>query len=237
VPSANTSARRPIHLFAAQLLGRHVGELALELALLRLVGETQRGLGDAEVHDLHDAVVADEEVLGTHVAMHEAEGRTIVAAELVDGVQTRTGLRHDSSRDRLGQRRATEYVEDHVERFAVDPVHHEVEHVALLVQIMDLDDVGMAHLRRQRRLVEEHAFEVGIVGQERKHHLQRDDLLETAAPAQPSGPHFRHAASADRNQQLVAAEDLPRRQTRNRHRSRPARRVTLCRADWRCTVA
>ena len=59
-----------VDLLPERGLGREVAELALDdpgLALLELA----RGLGEAEVHDLHLAVLGDEHVGRRHVAVHD----------------------------------------------------------------------------------------------------------------------------------------------------------------------
>jgi hypothetical protein len=61
-----------VDALAARLLGRHVRDLALEHAGARLRGRVER-LGDAEIDDLHLAVVGHEDVLRGDVAVHDAE--------------------------------------------------------------------------------------------------------------------------------------------------------------------
>src|SRR3954470_2357228 len=53
----------PVDRLAARLLGRHVTELALELAGSRGFAHAADRLGDAEIHELHGAVRADEDVV------------------------------------------------------------------------------------------------------------------------------------------------------------------------------
>ena len=76
--------RRVVHGLAAHLLGRHVADGAEHDAgsVPRVCGRAGlvdgrdrvrlRQLGQAEVEDLHAAVVGDEEVLGLEVAMDDA---------------------------------------------------------------------------------------------------------------------------------------------------------------------
>ena len=72
-PTEKTSARRSTRS-RARLLGRHVRDLALEHAGARLERRVHR-LRDAEVDDLHLAVVGDEDVVRGHVAVDDAERR------------------------------------------------------------------------------------------------------------------------------------------------------------------
>ena len=69
-----------------ELLGRHVRELALDLALARRL-DAARGLRDAEVEHARDAVGADEDVLRRHVAVHDAERLAALVLRLVRGVE------------------------------------------------------------------------------------------------------------------------------------------------------
>ena len=69
--------RQPPHL-----LGRHVAELPLEDARLRLASLARR-LRDAEVDDLDLAVVGQEHVLRAHVAVHEGGGSRPAASFLL----------------------------------------------------------------------------------------------------------------------------------------------------------
>ena len=71
---------------AGDLLGRHVGDLALELPLARRL-HAPGGLGDAEVEHARHAVGADEDVLRRDVAVDDAERLALLARRLVRGVQ------------------------------------------------------------------------------------------------------------------------------------------------------
>jgi hypothetical protein len=66
----------------------------------------------------------------------------------------------------------------------------------------------------QAALVEEHADEVGVVGQVREDALDRDQAREAGDARQPGHEQLGHAALAERDQQLVAAE---RARVRRRH--------------------
>ena len=83
---------------AARLLRRHIGDFALQDSDLcrRFSG---RRFGDAEVDDLHFAVVSDEDVVRADVAMNDAERRAVVIRELVRVVQPRERVGHDLGRD------------------------------------------------------------------------------------------------------------------------------------------
>jgi hypothetical protein len=131
-----------IDLAPARLLRRHVAELALERARRGPVDGVD--LGDAEVDELHVALVREEHVVGAHVAMHHAERATLIVADLVGGVEARGDLHRDEDRE-LG-RQATvllrELVQELRERAAVHVLHHEeVLAVRRLAELLDVHDV------------------------------------------------------------------------------------------------
>src|SRR5262249_62290694 len=71
---------------AAALLGRHVLELAFELANLG-VGGPIGGFCDAEIEDFDAAVVGDEDVLRRNVAVNEVERAAMGVAQFVSRVK------------------------------------------------------------------------------------------------------------------------------------------------------
>ena len=113
---------------AAHLLGRHVAERAHDDAGLRARGRGRevrrlaallrvRQLGEAEVEDLHAAVVGHEDVLGLQVPVDDAllvRGREAVGdlERVVDGL----ALREGAAREDRPQRLAFEQLQDDVGR-------------------------------------------------------------------------------------------------------------------------
>src|ERR1019366_7298218 len=89
----------PIDGRAPELLGRHVGELAADLARARRLVELPLRLGHAEAGELRRAVERDEDVLRTDVAVHDAERRALRVRELLARVQARASVRHAPGRD------------------------------------------------------------------------------------------------------------------------------------------
>ena len=81
---------------AARLLGRHVRELALEDTLSR-ARRRACCLGNPEVDELHLAVVADEHVLGAHVAVDDTQRRAIEISEGVRVLEARQHVGQDSN--------------------------------------------------------------------------------------------------------------------------------------------
>ena len=133
---------------AAQLLGRRVGELALERALARDV-RGHRRLRDAEVEQARRAVGRDHHVLRRHVAMHDVERRADLVGRLVRGVQAGEHLTARSTPRRARGTcvlRLVRRAQQPVQRRAVDVLldehdlvagRHDVEH-RHDVAVMDL---------------------------------------------------------------------------------------------------
>ncbi len=203
--------RPSIHFVAAQLLRRHVGDLALDLAGARRLDQPTCGLGYAEVHELGHALVRHQHVVRRYVTVHETERLAVVVAELVRCVQSATYLAGDAHGCRERHPPLPRgCAQDQVERLAVDPLHHEVEQTVLLAQVQDLRHVRMADARSQRGFVEEHLLEAWVVADRRQQGLDGDDLLEAARALEPGRPDRAHAALGDRQQQLVATEQMAR---------------------------
>jgi hypothetical protein len=86
---------------ASQLLGRHVRQLALHLAV---VGDLQPALrfGDPKVCDPGDTVLADHDVLRRDIAVHDPQRRAGLTHRLVRRMKPSQHLPHDA--DRHGNR-------------------------------------------------------------------------------------------------------------------------------------
>ncbi len=67
-----------IELFTTRLLGRHVGEFALEDAGLRAFSTHARDSRDAEIGETNATVARDENVRRRNIAMHDATVSTVV---------------------------------------------------------------------------------------------------------------------------------------------------------------
>ena len=161
-PTAEDVGAR-VDRLAARLLGRHVRELALEQARLRLRGaERARRLGDAEVDQLDRAVVGDEHVLRRDVAVHEAERLAVGADARVRVVQPGQRVGDDAAGE--PERRARlpllgRFANERAQVLAVDELHGDEVLLVELAEVEDLDDVRMVEARRDARLVEEHLDE------------------------------------------------------------------------------
>ena len=87
-----------IGLARRALLGRHVGELALDDTGLGLV-RTVVGLRDSEVEQLHGAGVGDHDVVRRHVAVDDVERLSVLVVGDVRVVQRPRHVDADAERD------------------------------------------------------------------------------------------------------------------------------------------
>ncbi len=124
----------PIDVLELELLGGHVGVLALHGAQLGLVELVPRR-GDAEIDDAHRAVVEDEEVRGRHVAVDDVH-RASVGRQVVGRVEPFADVGDDTREQKgpLGRCRdrglVVELFPDVGERLSQEILHRDV--VALL---------------------------------------------------------------------------------------------------------
>ena len=172
-----------------------------------------RGLGDAEVGQLHLAVDPDEDVARFDVAVH--------VAPLVRGLQCPRGLLHDPQ-GLLGVERAAG--DQRRQRLAADELHHQVrgagvaDRAVVLAVVVHRGDPGVVERRDGTGLDAEPVQELRVVGQLGAQHLDRD------VPPEPDVlglPHLAHAADGDAPVQLVAAGD-PVAGGEHSHRPPPA---------------
>ena len=197
----------PIDLLAARLLGRHVAELALEDA--RLLAEEVRA-GDAEVGDLHDALVREQDVLRRDVAVHDVERHAALVLALVRVVQALRGLGDDERRDARRDLRALAAcaaAHELAEVEALDVLHREEQAlVAVVRELVDLDDVRVVEARRELRLVDEHRAEAPRRAVRRQDALDDEELVRALGAALLGEEHLGHAARAEAAQDLEVGE-------------------------------
>ena len=158
---------------AARLLGRHVADGPEHDSRPRGLAHRFRSgeagvagldeLGQAEVENLHEAVLRDHEVLGLQIAVDDPGG-----VRLREGVRDLRGDRENPfgrkrpSRDELTQSRS------------LDELHRDPRNGAGLADLVDRDDVRVVQRRGGARLLLE-AGEPVRVGRERlRQHLDRD---------------------------------------------------------------
>ena len=158
------------------------------------VADGVHGAGDAEVGQLHHAVLAHEDVGGLDVAVHDAG--------LVGGAERERGLGQDRADD-LGRQRAL-LADDRRERLAGDELHHEVGEVVVLAVVEDRGDVGVHQRRRVEGLVAEALREDLLVVGVGAHDLDRDQPLEHVVERAPD---VGHAAGGDPLLQDVAVPE------------------------------
>ena len=97
-----------------------------------------------------------------------------------------------------------------VELLADDVLHRDVRDAVVLVDVVDVDDVGMVELRADLRLVEEHLDDARIVGELLAEALDHDLLLEARHRGLPREIDLGHAADGEPPHQRVATAERHR---------------------------
>ena len=119
--------RAPVDLFGREVAGgAHHGARAGEVV-------AARGLGDAEVGDLHRARARDEHVGGLHVAVDDPGA--------VRGVEGVGDLLADA--DDVGDGETVVLVDEVAQGRAVDQLHDDVRDAVVVAGVVGGDDVGM----------------------------------------------------------------------------------------------
>jgi len=176
------------HRLAVELLGRHVRRAADHR---RAVGGDLQEARRAEVGDLGDAGLGDQDVAGAQVAVDDA-----LAVGMVDGVA-----------DLAGEVEGTRHVEcalaigDRLEGLARDVLHDDEEDLADPLGGEHGDDIGMTQRRQQPRL----AQQLAEVERLAVRHLEGDLLVDPGVLGQEDRA---EAAAAEGRQDLVLADDL-----------------------------
>jgi hypothetical protein len=201
----------PVDRLGQALLGRHVRELALDGAAPG-VGLPLVGLGDPEIDDLEDPLEGDDQVLRRDVAVDHVELLAVGAGPLVGVVQPAAGLRrqpdHDLGRDDAGRHALVGLARQLGERHAGQVLHHHVVAAVVLPELERLHDVRVIELRPEPRLVEEHADEVGVVGQVVEQALDHHVLLEAGLAGDAREVDLGGAADREQREDVVLAKPL-----------------------------
>ena len=173
--------RPGVQLPARGLLGRHEGQLALDDALTGALTAAQR-LGDAEVGELHLAVLADEDVVRTDVPVNDPQ-RLAVSSLGVGIVQGPAHLGAHVQRHLRRQRelRLAHPGDDLIEVPAINQLQHQVVPSLGMAEVQHLDDVAVVQAHGDVSLVHDHVLELRV-GQQR-----RQDLLEHHPALEPLG--------------------------------------------------
>jgi hypothetical protein len=201
---------------AQTLLGAHVAELALQHAGLGVFGLGGR-LGDAEVDDLHLALVGHEDVLGRNVAVHDLQGLAVRTPEVVGVVERLAGV-GDDARGEHGRTAGSPLDAapgDRREVFAGDELHRdEVGLVGLAAEVVDLDDVRVVEGRAHAGLVQEHLDEGLLLREVAQDLLDDDEAVEAGHAGLAGEPDLRHAAGRQLLDERVPAEPADRADVR-----------------------
>ena len=190
---------------APQLLRRHVAELALDPGLR--AGHGLDGLRDAEIDELHGAVVEDDDVAERDIVMHELDPLARHVAELVGGIEPLGGIGDQPPhRERIEPLTLAPGTQHGEQRFALEVLHRDEVLPIGFAEVVDVDDVGMLHERGDARLVQQHVDE-RLLGRElAMHQLDDDELLEARRSALEGQLNLRHPTLTDPGNQLVPAE-------------------------------
>ncbi len=190
-----------------RLLGRHERHLALHDARPRLFA-LAHGLGDAEVRELHLALLRQKNVLGADVAVNDAERPLARGVHLAVRVGERAAdLGRDVQAELARQRhpRHRGALEHAAEVPAVDDLHDEEIPAAADAEVEDLHDVAVRQAHRDVGLVDEHVAELRIRVDRAVDPLEDHGLLEALAAELHREEDLGHAAVRDLPDDLVAA--------------------------------
>ncbi len=221
-----------VHLFALDLLGRHIPRRAHDGVRARVLPDLRRlaVVNEPEVEHLDEVVVVillqQKNVARLDVSVHDAQGVRFPerAANLLGDVDG--ALRHEAARLQLFG-----------ERTSLEILHRDEAAVRGLAVIEDRDDMGMRQLRGHARFEQEPPDEVCCVaapGESGIEHLDRAAALEPRLLAEVD---LAHSAARDGPQdvhpiQQGLADERVRRVARS---ARASRRFVghrrRCRAD------
>ena len=95
-------------------------------------------------------------------------------------------------------------LDDGADVLPVDVLHREEVVLAVLADVVDVDDVGVIQRGRQERLVPEHAHELGILGEMRQDPLEDHHLAAAVVMGGPREVQLRHASDGEPPEDLVA---------------------------------
>jgi len=176
---------------ALHLLRRHVGRGAHDGAA-GPEATAPGGGGDAEVGELRAAIVGEQYIVGLDVAVHDA---------LLVGVGQCAAALYGDVNDLLFRERRP-LLDDPLEVWFGEALHHDVVDVAVHTGVVDLDDVGVVELGGRVGLPSEACHGVGaggdLVAQHLDGHLSGEREVHSA-------PYEGHSAFADHGIQSVAA--------------------------------
>jgi hypothetical protein len=188
----------PVDRLAANLLRRQVGELALDGAGARVV-QLRGRLGDAEVEHLGGAVLADVEVVGRDVAVHDAERLAFVVARHMGVMQATSGVgddAHGHAQRQLdaGARRSAQHLDA---RLSAQVLEGDVAGLADLPGFECLDEVAVAQALAEAPLVNEELHELGVRGVVRQDALDDHEAMGAGLLGEEDLGHAAEGQGAD----------------------------------------
>ena len=197
--------RSVIGVPSARLFGRHVADRAQHDARGRAgglrhglrqfgpVGPVQ--LGEPEVDDLHAVGVADHDVLGLEIAMHDARGMRLreTVGDLVGDVG------EPSRRQPAGGQQVAQGLAFH-------PFHGDERHAGLMANVMDGQDIGMVQGGSRLGFLLETTQTISVVGETGWEDFDRDPAIEAGIER---AVHLTHAARPERTEDLIRTERGP----------------------------
>ena len=189
-PIAKMSERRSVGPPRACSGAMYDRILLLEDTHLR-VGRVRPRLRDAEVDELHLAVVGDEDVVRAHVAVNDAERAASVVTKFVSAVQSRGSIGDDARRDERVERLsdARRFTEHFVKRLTVQVFHRDEVRAAEVADLVGLDDVRVIEARGEPRFVEEHPPKGSVLGKRGPEPLDDHELVEACWTARDGEEH------------------------------------------------
>ena len=189
------------------LLGRHVGKLALYVALTRDAGGSSRRLGDSEVEHARRTVGSHQYVLGRYVPMHDVEWLALLVGRLVRSVQTAQNVGHDGDghggRNALASR--ARRPKEMSERYGGNVLHHEEEFGLSGDDVERADDFGVLDAGGEASLVEEHRQKLRIAGVLGVQSLDGDGASKARFPVQTRVVHCGRPPRRDDPVELIAS--------------------------------
>ncbi len=166
------------------------------------------GFGDAEIDELALTFVAEDDVLGADVTVHDAELMAVGIAFVVGVVQAFTQL-HDDIADLIDAQLLAVLDRTVKDRSEVSPgniLHGDVVLLVDMTEVEDLGDVGVGELPCDLGFIDEHRDELVILGDGWQDALDGQDTLKTLDTKGFGLEDLCHASCIDLFQEVVFAE-------------------------------
>jgi len=195
-----------VGLTRGALLGRHVGELALDHACLSLVRAVVR-FRNAEVEQLHRARVGDHDVVRRYVPVNDVERLAMLVVRDMSVVKRPRHVDADANGDGDSHSPGLARLANHPpKRHSVDPLHHDEVRPFVRTELMKLADVRVLELHPDSRLVEEHLYEVVILLEVRQNPFHHHEAVVTVGVGVTREKNFGHATEREAPKDVIAGE-------------------------------